>query len=139
MSAIQNFRRLLEKKEIYYEDVPFEDGGHGFRLHQTLDNGPRLILGVSFNKEEDLVDIKIYNIAKINNPLKKEFLHSLLNELNNDYRFTKFVEYEDEVTASYSFDLIGVFDHSEFILDKLIMTYNSVEKEFPKFMKLQWS
>lgn len=139
MSAIQNFRRHLEKKEIYYEDVPFEDGGHGFRLHQTLDNGPRLVLGVSFNKEEDLVDIKIYNIAKINNPLKKEFLHSLLNELNNDYRFTKFVEYEDEVTASYSFDLIGVFDHSEFILDKLIMTYNSVEKEFPKFMKLQWS
>lgn len=134
-----NFRRYLVNEDVHFEDVPFEDGGHGFRFLQTIENGPRLILGLSFNSSDDIVDIKVYNIAKIDNPLKKEFLHSLLNKLNDAYRFTKFVESEGEVTASYSMLLLGNGDYSELIFDTLIMIYNSIKDEFPKFMKLQWA
>ena len=134
----ENFRRYLLEENINFEDVPFQDGGHGFRLLQTLENGPRLILGVSFNSDDTIVDIKIYNIAKIDNPLKKEFLYALLNELNDDYRFTKFVEDDGEITASYSMSLLGIMDYSELIFDTLVMIFNSVKEEFPKFMKLQW-
>lgn len=134
-----NFRRYLLKEDIRFDDVPFKDGGQGFRLLQTLENGPRLILGVSFNAKDNIVDLKVYNIAKIDNPLKKEFLYTLLNELNDSYRFTKFVEEENEITASYSFELTGNLDYSHQIFDTLVMIYNSIEEEFPKFMKLQWA
>lgn len=50
MSNRENFRCFLMKKDIYFEDVPFESGGHGYRLTQSIGNGPRLVLGVSFNK-----------------------------------------------------------------------------------------
>ena len=139
MSNVNNFRRFLNTKDITFEEIPYESGGLGFRMLQSLENGPRLILVVSFNDREDIVDLNVYNIAKIDNPLKKEFLHSLLNELNLSYRFTKFIEEENEISASYSFELLGFNDYSDYIFQSLIMLYNAVEKEFPKFMKLQWS
>lgn len=134
-----NFQRYLAKKDIQFEDVPLTSGGHGFRLVETLENGPRLILGVSFNDKDDIVDINAYNIAKIENPLKKEFLYSLLNELNDSYRFSTFVELENEVSAKYSMSLIGNVDYSEHIFNVLLMICNSIKEEFPKFMKLQWA
>ncbi|PEZ08341.1 hypothetical protein CN330_24310, partial [Priestia megaterium] len=74
----------------------------------------------------------------LNNPLKKEAFHSLINDLNAEYRFTKFFEDQGSITASYSMPIDKDFDPQE-IFDKLIMLYRSSEDSFSKFMKLLWA
>lgn len=92
-----------------------------------------------FNATDTIVDITIFNIAKITNPLKVELYLSLLNELNNQCRYTKFVKVDDEIQANYSLPLVGNQDMSDIIFELMLLVLRSVEDSFPKIMKLQWS
>lgn len=138
MSNVALFREFISKEKIYMEESELQDGGVFFRTEQNIDNGGSVVLVVAFNPNEDMVDFNAFNIAKINNPLKKESFHYLINELNNDYRFTKFYENEGNISASYSMSITPNFD-PEAIFNKLTMLYKSGAESFPKFMKLVWS
>lgn len=139
MNHAQNFERYIIKSDVGYDLIPFEDGAKGFRFYQQLENGPRLLIGVLFNATDTIVDITIFNIAKITNPLKVELYLSLLNELNNQCRYTKFVKVDDEIQANYSLPLVGNQDMSDIIFELMLLVLRSVEDSFPKIMKLQWS
>jgi hypothetical protein len=94
---------------------------------------------VAFNDREDLIDLQIFGIANINNPLKKEAVHNLLNELNTYYRFTKFIEMEGKISAQNSYNVNpNSLDPGE-LMDTLIMLLNTANDSYPKFMKLQWA
>lgn len=137
MSKANLFKEYLANNQIYMEENVLEDGSIFFRTEQNMDNGGSVLLVVVFTPE-DIVDFKVFNIAKLNNPLKKEAFHSLINDLNAEYRFTKFFEDQGSITASYSMPIDKNFDPQE-IFDKLIMLYRSSEDSFSKFMKLLWA
>ncbi len=138
MSNVSLFRDFLLKENFPMEEGELEDGGVFFRSEQNIDNGGSVLLVVAFTPEQNIVDLKAFNIAKITNPLKKESFHSLINELNADYRFTKFFEDQGEISASYSMPIAQNFDPEE-IFNKLIMLYRSSADSFPKFMRLVWA
>ncbi|GIP38419.1 hypothetical protein J31TS4_16990 [Paenibacillus sp. J31TS4] len=138
MSNVSLFRTYLQQINVHMEEV--QDGGEVyFRTTQSFENGGSVLLVVSFNDREDLVDLNIYNIANIKNPLKKEAVHSLINELNVQYRFTKFMESEGRISAQYSMNVVPNQLDPEQIFNKLIMLLRSAEDTYPKFMKLQWA
>lgn len=139
MNHAENFEQYVVRSDIGYDVVTLDGGAKGFKFYQQLENGPRLLLGVIFNPNNTIVDLNIFNIAKISNPLKQELYLTLINELNNQYRYTKFTIVNDEIQANYALPLTAQADMSEVIFDLLIMLLRSVEDSFPKLMKLQWS
>lgn len=138
LSNVALFRDFLLKENFYMEEGTLEDGGVFFRTEQSIENGGSVLLVVAFTPEEHIVDLNAFNIAKITNPLKKESFLALINELNTDYRFTKFFESQGEICASYSMPITQNFDPEE-IFNKLIMVYRCSADSFPKFMKLVWA
>lgn len=139
MSIVSTFRNYLHEQQFIMEEIQDEDGGIFFRTRQNFNNGGTVILIVSFNKSEDIVDLQSLNIANIDGPLKKESLLKLINELNSQYRYTKFTEENGRVDCKYSLATNEkVFDPSH-IFDTLVMLYNSAQDTYPKFMKLQWA
>lgn len=120
------------------DEGSLEDGSVLFRAKQGIENGGSVVLLVAFTPEEHIVDLKILDIAKITNPLKKESFHALINDLNLNYRFTKFCEENGSISAEYSMSIFPNFDPEE-IFNKLIMLYKSSSESFPKFMRLVWS
>ncbi|WP_157964506.1 YbjN domain-containing protein [Exiguobacterium flavidum] len=139
MSNVSTFRNYLQQQNMYMEEIQEDNGGCFFRTRQDFDNGGSVVLVVSFNENEDLIDLQAFGIANINNPLKKETVHHLINELNVTYRFTKFIEVEGSVSAQYSYSVEqGELDPA-FLMDSLLMLFNSAKDAYPKFMKLQWA
>ncbi|MEF3313241.1 hypothetical protein PV433_30570 [Paenibacillus sp. GYB004] len=139
MSNVTIFRDALNQKNVYMEELKDDQGGTFFRADQRLENGGSVLLVVSFNEREDIVDLNVYNIAKITNPLKKESIHNLINDLNIDYRFTKFMEQNGVVSAQYSLTAEQNKLDAGRVLEMLIMLLRSAEDNYPKFMKLQWA
>lgn len=141
MGHINNFEEFLITKNLDYEKIDLDDNNVGFKFYQSIENGPRLLLGAVFTDEEDIVDLKIFNITTITNPLKKETYLSLINDLNESYRYTKFVIDNDAVvTSTYSMPLPNFqYDYSQTIINSLVMMFDTVKESFPKFMRIQWS
>lgn len=120
------------------EEIKEKDGVIYFKSEQTIDNGGSVTLVIVFNSDESIVDINAFNIAKINNPLKRDNFLDLINELNLDYRFTKFYETQGTVSATYSMPISPNFSPNT-IFNTAVMVYQSSAASFPKFMKLVWS
>lgn len=137
MSKATTFKNLLEQNNIYMEENHDEIGTF-FRAPQALKGGGNVLVVVSFSNQESIVDISIFNIAHIENPLKKEELHKLMNELNMDYRYAKFIESDNGVIAQYSYDVREHFNPG-IVLDHIALLLNVVDDAYPKFMKLQWA
>lgn len=53
-----------------------------FRAEQTTENGANIVIVTSFYDESDIVDVEIYNLAKLTDSLKEEDYLELLNDLN---------------------------------------------------------
>jgi hypothetical protein len=121
------------------EEIQNDDGSIFFRGRQSIENGGTALLIASFNTDQTVVDLNIFNIVTINDPLKKEYLHKLLNELNCQFRYTKFTESNGEVVAQYSYRVQPNNLDPEDLIDNLVMLFKTVEQSHPKFMKLQWS
>ncbi|GFZ84447.1 hypothetical protein GCM10010978_25980 [Compostibacillus humi] len=137
MSNSAVFQQTLNEKNIYMERNQ-DEGGVFFRVHQSIKGGGNVLVVVFFSNNENIVDINIFNIARIDNPLKKEELHKLLNELNKQFRYAKFIEDQGGIFAQDSIDVHDYFSPM-LILDHVAMLINTVEDVYPKFMKLQWA
>ncbi|MGE6490421.1 YbjN domain-containing protein [Exiguobacterium sp. NPDC077395] len=138
MSNIAIFRNYLENENVYMEEIKDEDGTF-FRTRQSFDNGGSVTVVVEFNKTEELIDLKIFGIANIQNPLKKESLYELLNNLNSAYRFTKFIETDGNISAHYSLFLGETKLDPYHLTDVLLGIIGNAEESYPKFMRLQWA
>lgn len=139
LSNVNAFRNCLKERELFMEEGKNEDGSVFFRVEQRLDNGGLVVLAVSFDESEEIVEIYTFNIAEINDAYKKESTIKLINELNRDYRYSKFqLEESGRVSSSYALMFEDNFNPN-IVVRQLIMALNSAEEVYPKFMKLVWS
>ena len=140
MSNADIFANYLKENDMdFFERDTAEDGSEFFRCKQTIKNGGNVGLLVCFSKDDSLVDLRIFDVAVVEDPLKKDALRKLLNELNTFYRFAKFVENDGEVIVGYAFDIEGSRMDAGLICEQLISLYHSASDSYPKFMKLLWN
>lgn len=139
MSNILKFRNYLQEIDLHMEEINEDGGGVFFRTKQSFDNGGSVVVVASFNEKQNIVDLQIFDIANITNPLKKDAVYQLLNDLNGGYRFSKFLEYEGKITAQYSYSISEENFNPAVIMDILIMLVETAEESYPKFMKIQWA
>jgi|SRR5690625_2065117 len=138
MSNISIFESHLQKNNIHLEEIQMEDGSIAFRGRESLKGGGNIIFVIVFNNSQDIVDIKVLNIANIDSPLKKEAILDLINELNMIYRYSKFYINDGAIDAEYSLRLGDNQLDPQILMSYLILLINAAEESYPKFMKLQW-
>ena len=139
MTNVESFEQCLRENKIYFERKETDEGCSLFHIRQSMKNGGTVLLVVCFTKDQRIVDLAVLDVASVTDPLKKEPLQKLLNELNLEYRYTKFLEEEGEIQARYSYRLPTDEGGGDDVLDMLISVYKSTSENFPKFMKLQWN
>lgn len=139
MSNVQRFRDLLLEQNLDLQEGRNDDDTIFFRTEQKLKHGGSIVLVVAFSQDESLVDIYGFNVAQMTDPLKRDSTYKLLNDLNRDFRFNKFTMTSEgivDVNSALVFE--NNFDPN-IILRMLIMTVNTAEEAYPKFMKLLWA
>ena len=133
------FKNFLQKEKMGMEEIQEEDGGVFFRTRQSFKNSGSALIAVCFNKGDSIVDLQVLSFATIDNPLKMELVHDLINELNLNYRFGKFVEEEGGISIQYPIALSTDELDPAFVFQMLVMLFHAAEDSYPKFMKLQWA
>jgi hypothetical protein len=140
MDNVSIFREFLEKNNSPLKENSNEIGETSFVGRENFDNGGSINFLIIFNETGKIIDIIIAGIAEIKNPLKKETLLELVNEVNNQYRYIKVIENEGAIRMEYSFPAsIGdnIFEPS-IIMEFLFLMFDITKEVYPKFMKLQW-
>lgn len=137
MENIETFKRFLASENLYMHEIPREDGVV-FRVEQKLECGIVVPAIVAFYYEIEHVDVFVFDYVSINNPLRKEIIHSLINSLNAEYRFTKFYEEDNQVSLKISLMFNGNFDPSS-VVTSLVMLLRSADESYSKFMKVLWA
>ena len=138
MSNADVFENFTHSKEFYFERNDLENITiFSLRDQDMRGSGGTANIFLVFSNDDQGVDIQI-NFAKINNPLRKESAYELLNELNVDYRFTKFKISEDIVSANYSFMYLDNEFTADSVMEMSLLLFESAVKVYPKFMKLIW-
>lgn len=139
MGNVEIFETYFKEHNVYMDKGVEEDGSVFFRTREHWKNGGSVILVVYFDPLQEIIDIQIIGIAYIENPLKQEALHDLMNELNIDYRFLKFIEHKGNVIAQYPLRVEKNNLDPLYLVNMMEMCLNSAEDSYPKFMKLQWT
>lgn len=137
---VESFRNFIKEQNLYLEEGKNQDGSSFFRAEQRLENGGSVILAVIFDiNNEDFVEIYVFNIAEIRDAYKKESALKLINELNAEFRYSKFIlDSSGRVTSNYCLMFENNFNPSV-VLRQLVLALNSADEVYPKFMKLAWS
>ena len=134
---INSFKNHLQSENFYMEENKNSDGSSFFSTEQRTENGANIRIVVAFSNEYPSVDIYAFNIAEVKDPLKKESVLKLLNNLNLNYRYTKFtIDDNDSITLSSALDFTETNFDPSLILRHIFMIYNGANDEFKSFMKL---
>ncbi|HDR4421064.1 TPA: hypothetical protein QCP59_001849 [Bacillus cereus] len=137
---INEFREHIQAKDFYMAEDTNNDGSIFFSIDQRTDSGASIRLVVAFNQEYTNVDLYCFNVAQVNNPLKKDAVLTLLNDLNVDYRFAKFtIENSNSITITIPLDFSETNFDPSLVMKHLIGLYNYADKEYQTFMKLVWA
>ncbi|OMD43033.1 YbjN domain-containing protein [Paenibacillus odorifer] len=138
MNSMEQFKKGLNERGVSMEVTHSEDDLVYFRKREGLNNGGVVTIVVGFSANTN-IDVRIFDIALITNPLKKEAVLNLINELNVTYRYAKFALSDDGgVFVGYSM-MDQDTDITDYLFAMLSMLLEAVSDEYPKFMKLQWS
>ena len=140
MSKLDLFRDHLDEREYRYRELTDDEGvTRAFIAQHEIKNNQILTVTYEFSEEETFLDLGIFDIAKIEDPSKREAVLDLINELNQGYRFGKFfVSDEGDVVMRWSLFIKDHFDPAV-LLDMAFMLVGTIEEEYPKFMKIQWT
>ena len=134
---IERFRQYLQEQGLYMEEYTRENGVV-FRAEQKLDSGTTVTGVIGFYDDSEFVDLYVFDYVTINNPLKKELIYSLINDLNANYRFTKFYEEDNSVSLKAAMMFQENFEPS-LVITNFIMLLRSADESYSKFMKVIWS
>ena len=106
-----------------------------FLIRENIETvGPRTI-GVLFNSHDGLVNIVAYQFLQINKPEKKQQVMELINNLNVEYTFCKYVEKDDFVTLHISVPFKNNFS-AELLSDLITTLIKNLQKDYPRFMAI---
>ncbi|GAB6505958.1 TPA: hypothetical protein ACOQ31_003929 [Bacillus cereus] len=137
---INAFRNHLQAEDFHMMENENNDGSIFFSTDQRTDSGANIRLVVAFSNDYTSVDMYCLNIAQVNNPLKKDAILTLLNDLNTDYRFAKFtIENSNSITISIPLDFSETNFDPSVVMKHLFGLYNCADKEYQTFMKLIWA
>ena len=137
MTNSSRFRNYLEEKNFFMEDGQLEDGTVFFRCHQKLQSGGEVLLVVTFEFGERVLGFKVFDIVHTADPLKTDAMHKLINEMNAEFRFGKFIEIDGHVSLLYNFRAQTEEVDPFLIMDTLISLFETTQECYPKFMKLE--
>ena len=109
--------------------------------HISKNAGNVTIILTFCNEMETTLDVDFYGIACIDNPLKRDVLLKLLNELNASKRFGKFIVSDTgRVYATASFIMEENCNDFKNVMVVMSLIIRSIEDDvIGKLMKLQWS
>ncbi|MGE7766368.1 YbjN domain-containing protein [Peribacillus sp. NPDC096540] len=137
MSNVAKFRDFLTREKIYMNELK-EDDTTFFRAEQKLKDGWKVLLVFAFNQNENVADLFCFNVAELKNPDKKRDVHTLLNEYNANFRYSKLYEEKGTISIRYSYSLEGEF-LPDLAFRKLIMLLETAEQVYPSLMEVIWS
>lgn len=140
MKNYEVFERFLEAEDFYMEKRR-DDNCVFYRTEQRTENGATVLIVCAFYDDSNIIDVEIYNLAKVSSPLKEEKFLYLINELNSTSRFTKFIlTPNNDIKLFYSYiDNNFTMDSANHLWNVMLMLFRSAEEAYPKFMKLQWA
>ncbi|KQS37776.1 YbjN domain-containing protein [Exiguobacterium sp. Leaf196] len=138
MKNSQVFRDHLNEIEASMEEIELDNNNIGFRRVEHFEGGGSVVMGIIFQEDQDIIEMRGWGLANINNPLKKENLHELLNTLNREYRFGNFIEVDGQVDYAYTYYADTNFDPM-LTVHLYVMILDAMKEVYPKFMKLQWT
>lgn len=140
MSKLDLFRDHLDEREYRYRELTDDEGvTRAFVAQHEIKNNQILTVTYEFSEEETFADLSIFDIATIEEYSKRGDLLELINEINQRYRFGRFfVSDEGEVVMRWSLFIENHFD-PEVLLDMAFMLVGTIEEEYSKFMKIQWT
>ena len=139
MSNADVFENFTNNERLYFNRNELEDGSIVFSaMNQRLDSVDCTCdFLVFFDPEDSIVQVQIC-FTKINNPLRKDAAYKLINELNDQYRYTKFKINSDIVSANYAFLFLDNSFSPSDVLTMMRLLTSSVVEAYPQFMKLMW-
>ena len=109
-------------------------------MREQIENAATLLIIFDFDVDETIATMRIYNVAKIDSPLKRDELLRLVNDLNDRYRFVKYIVTDNgDVSIQYSTHVNESYDFSKLILILFLTVKALGEEELKKFMRLQWA
>ncbi|MCM3735783.1 YbjN domain-containing protein [Bacillus cytotoxicus] len=135
MKNLEQFKMYLEQQEIYMEEFNPENGVPFLRAEQSIENGGNITLIIAFY--EVFVEAFATDFIKVDNPLKKERVLELVNEMNTNFRFVKFV-FEDNMVYLQATNFNGSTFVPEDAFECLVALLRAAEEAYPKFMRIIW-
>ncbi|MFS0765852.1 YbjN domain-containing protein [Peribacillus sp. 1P06PB] len=136
MSNVAKFRDFLTSEKIYMNELN-EDGTTFFRAEQKLKDGWKVLLVFAFNQDENVADLFCFNVAELKNPEKKQDVHTLLNEYNANFRYSKLYEENGTISIRYSYSIEGDIV-PDLAFRKLIMLLETAQQVYPRLMEVIW-
>ncbi|HPN37057.1 MAG TPA: YbjN domain-containing protein [Melioribacteraceae bacterium] len=137
--SIQKFEELLAQKEIELENWSGEDdGSRYFAFEESIKNGPRIRVVAALQDKPNFVGtVYLFNYINISEEKNKEAFYELLNELNDDYTYVKFIlDDEDNIMMRLHYPVLeGLYD-AQTTIDFMLMATDAAKEEYSKFMKL---
>ena len=85
-----------------------------------------------------MADLFCFNVAELKNPEKKKDVHTLLNEYNANFRYSKLYEENGTISIRYAYSLDGEFQ-PDLAFRKLIMLLETADQVYPSLMEVIWS
>ncbi|MGG1555257.1 T3SS (YopN, CesT) and YbjN peptide-binding chaperone 1 [Paenibacillus ferrarius] len=136
---INLFRNYINEIDFVLDEENGRDGTPFFAMNIRTDSGANIRLVAAFTLDYPSVDIYCFNLADITNPLKREIALKHINDLNINYRYSKFtINDEGAVTISAALDFNESFDPS-LIVRHIRLLYKAADDEYRNFMKIAWS
>lgn len=110
LQSTQNFLDYLDELNVKYTyNGMTESSGEAVTVSYTLDNFSSLSCKLFFKESEDEVNLRIWNIVTVS--AGKNYALSVLNSLNADWKYAKFVFDESDNTVQAEMDMFINKDH----------------------------
>jgi hypothetical protein len=70
MKNFQVFRDHLNEIVASMEEIELDNNNIGFRRVEHFEGGGSVVMGIIFQQEQDIIEMRGWGVANINNPLK---------------------------------------------------------------------
>lgn len=144
MGINNDFKRAINRRDaanVFEYQYDPDDDSHYYHTKYTINNGPTITIVVILNEQSRDACFRIFGLARIEEDSKMMSAVRLVNKLNEQYKFAKFV-LDNEGAIDVNLD-IPFGDCDEYMgeplmagVGKLVAITNNA---YPEIMKLIWS
>jgi hypothetical protein len=127
----QKFEEFLKSNNITLEKNVTEDLTT-FLVRENIENAGPTTIGVMFNNHDGLVNIVAYQFLQIKQPEKRLQVLELINSLNVEYTFCKYVEKDGFVTLHISLPVKDNFV-AEQLVELVATVINTIKQDYSRF------